>query len=333
MEDLISVIVPVYNVEKYINRCIDSIINQTYKNLEIILVDDGSQDSSGQICDDYSKKDSRIKVIHKENNGVSSARNTGLDNVTGEWIAFIDADDWIEKNYCEMLINEKQKDIDIIGCGYKRVNGNSVKRINYDNKTIMFDNIEFINKLLNVQNGYGFVHTKLYRRSLIGNIRFDVKLRVAEDALFNIQIASNTNKIKIINHDLYDYRINTNSAVRLYDEKYDEKYLSAMRKCSLYINENYSNNIEIMSNLNNFIAYHILLIAVNYCYNTQNPAKNKQLLLKDICNKELFKKAIKESNYNELSATRKITLFTLKHNLYILTGMICRIRQIQLRGK
>ena len=105
MEDLISVIVPVYNVEKYLNKCIDSIINQTYKNLEIILVDDGSQDSSGKICDEYTKKDNRIKVIHKENGGVSSARNIGLNNATGEWIAFIDADDWVDEEYLQTLFN------------------------------------------------------------------------------------------------------------------------------------------------------------------------------------------------------------------------------------
>ena len=115
--NLISIIVPIYNVEKYLKKCIDSIINQTYKNLEIILVDDGSPDNCGKICDEYAKKDNRIKVIHKENGGVSSARNVGVENATGEYIGFVDSDDYIEKDMYEVLINNLKKenaDISII---------------------------------------------------------------------------------------------------------------------------------------------------------------------------------------------------------------------------
>lgn len=102
-EKLISIIVPVYNVEKYLKECIDSVISQTYKNLEIILVDDGSTDKSGEICDEYSKKDSRIKVIHKENGGLSDARNVALDIAKGEYIGFVDSDDYVEKDMFETL--------------------------------------------------------------------------------------------------------------------------------------------------------------------------------------------------------------------------------------
>ena len=103
--DLISIIVPVYNVEKYIHECVDSIINQTYKNIEIILVDDGSPDNCGKICDEYAKKDNRIKVIHKPNGGLSDARNHGIDVANGEWLMFIDSDDWIEPNMAEKLLH------------------------------------------------------------------------------------------------------------------------------------------------------------------------------------------------------------------------------------
>ncbi len=106
MEDkLISIIIPVYNVERYLRECIDSIIAQTYKNLEIILVDDGSSDKSGEICDEYSKKDSRIKVIHKKNGGLSDARNVALDIAKGDYIGFIDSDDYIEKDMFQILYN------------------------------------------------------------------------------------------------------------------------------------------------------------------------------------------------------------------------------------
>ena len=105
----ISVIVPVYNVEKYLNDCIDSIINQTYKNIEIILVDDGSNDSSGSICDEYAKKDNRVRVIHKVNGGLSSARNAGLDEVTGDYVMFCDSDDMFLPTSCEVMFEEIEK--------------------------------------------------------------------------------------------------------------------------------------------------------------------------------------------------------------------------------
>ena len=118
-QPLISVIVPVYNVENYLPRCLDSIINQTYTNLEILLVDDGATDNSGKLCDEYAQKDNRIRVFHKENGGVSSARNMGLDNATGEYIAFVDSDDYIDKCMYEIMLNSSvQNNADIVVCGY-----------------------------------------------------------------------------------------------------------------------------------------------------------------------------------------------------------------------
>ena len=117
MDSLVSVIVPVYKVEKYLSKCLDSIVNQTYKNLEIILVDDGSPDNSGKICDEYAQKDSRIKVIHKENGGLSSARNAGLDIATGEYIAFADSDDSVHLDFVEKLYRAiKEENADIACC-------------------------------------------------------------------------------------------------------------------------------------------------------------------------------------------------------------------------
>lgn len=117
---LISVIVPVYNVEKYIRRCVDSILSQTYKNLEILLVDDGSNDLSGEICDEYAGTDKRVRAFHKKNGGLASARNFGLENVMGEYVSFVDSDDWIEKNtysYCLDLINNENCKVDVVQFG------------------------------------------------------------------------------------------------------------------------------------------------------------------------------------------------------------------------
>lgn len=119
---LISIIIPVYNVERYLNKCLDSIINQTYKNLEIVLVDDGSTDRSGLICDDYAAKDNRVIVLHKENSGVSEARNIGLKHSTGEFIGFVDGDDYVDRQMYELLLERLESDnSDMAACNYLQV--------------------------------------------------------------------------------------------------------------------------------------------------------------------------------------------------------------------
>ena len=326
---LISVIIPVYKVEKYLDKCIDSVINQTYNNLEIILVDDGSPDNCPKMCDEYAKKDKRIKVIHKENGGVGSARNKGIEKSTGDYITFVDSDDWIEKEFIhEMLDIANKYKVDYVTCGYYRVYESKKEIINGNLEEIVIDSKEYVNKLLNVQNGYGFVHMKLIKKTKISNLRFEEKLVVGEDALFNIELCKHINKAVILNKSLYNYFFNSNSVVRKYDEKYVDKYLNSMKYMSEYIEKNY-NNIETIINLYNYIVYHVMLICVNYCYHPKN--NNKYKSLKKVCNIELFNEAIKKSNYNELSLTRKVTLFTLKFKLYFLTAIICKIRQYQFR--
>ena len=329
MEDLISVIVPIYNVEKYLNKCIDSIINQTYKNLEIILVDDGSPDNSGNICDEYSKKDNRIKVIHKENGGVSSARNVGINNATGNWISFIDSDDWIEENYFEILLNKaKNENADIVICGYNRIWRNKVEIINKVSKDTIYNNKEYLINSLNPQMGFGYGPMKITKRECIGQVLFDENLVVGEDALFNLKISKNIKKAVFCNQVLYNYRNNENSAVKRFDLSYADKYLKSMISSKKYIFDNYKEK-EIIQRYYNFVAFHVMLVAVNYCYHPNNEIKNKRKLLKEICEIEEFKEGIRKSNYEGISLTRKITLFTLKHKMYLITQMICEFRQLQ----
>lgn len=331
MEDLITVIIPVYNAEKWIEKCIKSVINQTYKNLEIILVDDGSTDDSLTICNKFLEKDRRIKVIHTENRGVSSARNEGLNNSQGKWIAFVDADDWIEKNFCEKLIKEiKESNSDVALCGYKRVTEENYESINTNGENEVIDKKIYIEKVLNPQTAYGFCHMKIINRSLIENIRFEKSIVVGEDALFNLMIAKNIKRAIFIKEPLYNYKINLNSTVKKFDENYVEKYLKSMQIIKEYVEKNYKDK-NVIQNFYNFIAFHVMLIAVNYCYHPDNQEKRKINLLKNICNIKEFKEGIKKSNYNNLSITRKITLYTLKHKLYIFTELICRIRQKQNR--
>ena len=333
-KDLISVIVPIYKVEKYLSRCVDSIINQIYKNLEIILVDDGSPDNCGMICDEYAKKDNRIKVFHTKNEGVSSARNLGIKNSTGYWICFVDSDDWIERDFCLKLINSIQENCaDIVLCGYNRVTGKNKEKINSNGKSQIINGREYLIKCLNPQTNYGFCHMKLIKKKAIDEIRFNKKLKVGEDALFNIEISSNVNTAIFIKENLYNYRINIYSTVRKFDIQYVDKYLNAIKITSSYLKRNYELDKEILQNFYNFVAFHVMLIAVNYCYNPENKLRKKISEFSKICDIPEFKEGITKSNYNNLSITRKVTLFTIKHKLYFITQIICKIRQIQNRKK
>lgn len=327
MNDLITIIIPVYNGEKYLNKCLDSIINQTYKNLEIIIVNDGSTDNTKKICDEYIKKDNRIKVINKKNEGVSAARNDGIEASAGKYISFVDADDFIEKEFAEKMLDILIKyDAKYVTCGYKRVYDDHTEFVNNDLSEMVVTKDEYIKKLLNVQNGYGFVHMKLIEKDILKNVRFNKELKVGEDALFNIMLCENVDKVVIYNNPLYNYYFNSNSVVRKFDDNYSNKYLLSMQCMFNYIKEKYDVNV----NLYNYIAYHVLLVSVNYCFHPLNKNKGTKLL-KSVCNIPLYKEAIKKSNFNDLSLTRKISLFTLKHKLYILMGLICKVRQHQFK--
>ena len=189
----ISVIVPVYNTEKYLNRCIDSILAQTFTDFELLLIDDGSTDSSGKICDDYAAKDSRVKVLHKENGGVSRARNLGIDNAQGEYLSFIDSDDYIRPEMYEKLA----KIIDIYGvdlvCSNLEQNGKVLANKTPQNRVI--DKQEIHYKILpyfteNDTLGAGGYTTMLIKRSVLekGSVRFYEDFAFQEDTMFMINV-------------------------------------------------------------------------------------------------------------------------------------------------
>lgn len=254
---LISIIIPVYNVEKYLVQCLESVINQTYKNLEILLIDDGSTDSCVEICDAFANKDSRIKVIHKVNGGLSDARNYGLDISNGEYVAFVDSDDWLEPNMYELMLYElKRSNSDIVVCGLFR---------EYADKTLIEKDIErkkcYESKdaLMNLLDG-STIHdhswSKLYKKDLFDNIRFPVG-KTYEDIRTTYRLFMQASLITQIPTALYHYRQRKNSIIRsgitegklewvesienlmfdkeLSDEKYQQiiKYRLVKTKCSL----------------------------------------------------------------------------------------------------
>ena len=212
---LISVIIPAYNAGQYFNHCIESIVNQTYKNLEIIIIDDGSTDDTPKLCDEWAEKDSRIIVIHKKNGGASSARNSGLDSATGEYITFVDADDYLDLDMYEIMLNELiENNADAARCGIVREADDGSTEDwgtgNYDIRVV--DNKQL---LADVGEALGILPVspcnKLYKAECIGDIRFDTKYKFAEDTLFNFMVAGNIKKMVYHDVNRYHYIFNTNS--------------------------------------------------------------------------------------------------------------------------
>lgn len=216
MEELITIIVPIYNSEKYIERCIKSLINQTYKNTEIILVDDGSKDNSLKICKEYAKQNLRIKIIHKDNEGVSSARNKGIKNSNGKYILFIDADDYIEANALEELskiIEEYHPDL-IRFQGIKEYLGKSIgenKLSRYGFLDIEKNKTEILKNFFNKKEFSNVIYIA-YKTEVIKNLEFDTRFKWAEDWLFTFDTLLNSKTIYITDEKLYHYFINSESA-------------------------------------------------------------------------------------------------------------------------
>lgn len=312
-KDLISVIVPVYNVEKYLPQCIDSILNQTEKNLEIILVDDGSLDNSGKICDEFSKKDDRIIVIHKKNNGLSSARNAGLEIARGNYIGFVDSDDWLDKTMYEVLLKLlKENNSDISCCDFfKTANSNdSIPHI--DNEIInSYNNIESLNNFYNgLYTQTVVAWNKLYKRELFKDISYPVG-KIHEDEGTTYKLYYKANKITYTNRPLYYYRITPNSITT---SKFNKKRLDII--------DVYDEKVKFIKNINNEEIYSktlkwYLFKLINCYFECSNNIENNTEYLTLINQKvsETYKSYI-QSDKKQLHWIILFSIFKINPKLY-----------------
>lgn len=219
MNSIISIIVPLYNAEKYIEKCLNSIIKQTYIHIEIIIVDDGSTDMSGKIADKYALEDSRIKVIHQSNQGVSVARNNGLKSVSGEFVTFVDSDDWIELNMLECLYMESQREkSDIVICGWLEEKGDTKqeKVLGIKEDTLSLNQVNNMKNLIEYSIGNDFGSwAKLFRTEVIlkNSIFFPENIPLGEDYIFILRFLTYAKTASFLNSPLYHYRFVENSAV------------------------------------------------------------------------------------------------------------------------
>lgn len=261
MKNLVSIIVPIYKVEDYLKKCVDSLINQTYKDIEIILVDDGSPDNCPKLCDEFALRDSRVKVIHKINGGLSSARNAGLDVCNGDFVMFIDSDDFVSENMVETLLNNYEKTkADIIVCDYYLVYGDNLKIQKHYKKNKIVSGIDKYKMLYKSRYAIPSLvaWNKLYKIHIFDKIRYD-NGKLHEDEFIICKLLNSANQVSYITDKLYFY-VQRNGSIM---SKFNTKSFDKIEAFDLRINF-FANN-----GLNELIdeAKYQKLLACKYCLN------------------------------------------------------------------
>lgn len=331
MSDLISIIVPIYNGEKYLKKCIESILTQTYSNLEVILINDGSKDNSRNICDEFSKNDERVIVIHKENEGVARARNDGVHRATGKYIAFVDSDDFIEKDMIETLYNTLiEKKVDCVKGNYDIITNNGT----IQNNELILDKYygkddinEFVYELLS-ENVKSFLWLLLIKKECIKD-NFNEKLFLYEDVNFYISFLGNINSIYVFSKVIYHYVITENSLSRDTSKMYSKidnlKLANSILKDTLkkYKFDNEENIKAIDTRIiTNIINYYY------YIYKTNNKLKEIINSFEENRKNNEFIKMLENYDESILSKKEKIFNDCLINKKYFRFWVLCKIKNI-----
>lgn len=317
MKDLISIIIPIYKVELYIDKCIESILKQTWKNIEVILVDDGSPDKCGQICDEYAKKDTRIKVIHKDNGGLSDARNAGVEVATGNYIGFVDSDDWIDENFYEQLIDKMKKTgADIVAAGVKKVWEDGKMEIMTPFQEIQLSNQEAMKAIIEESFLKQPVWYKLYRAD-VAQVKFK-KGVLHEDNYWSYQVIAKANKVVVMPEPYYYYRQRSNSIM---SSQYSEKRLAAID--SKVQRQNFL--LQEYPELTDLGCMEMLFAA---CYQgiliRKNTEKEKRKELFEKIKKMIMEYELSKEGYEKLKITHKIWYKIIRKDF----EFACCIRQL-----
>lgn len=336
-QDKISVIVPVYRCEKYIRKCIESILEQEYNNFELLLVLDGISDTSNVICYEYQQKDPRVSVIEKENEGVSSARNKGIDEATGDWIAFVDSDDWLDPNYLSTLLSVASNNkVDIAICSYF---------VEYENKSIpesffkfnkhLFDKSEIDELLINCWVPYGFGNDKistnvgvpwgkLYKTKFIkeNQIRYVFGLNRMQDMVFNLYAFIAADGIVYKNISLYHYLKSSGASTVAYRSDFYSTIETINKEVYKFINDNEKKSIERF-----FYSKNVLLLIemIKLQYIPREARMSFQQKINDIkikINSKIFSNALEGYDSALLSRNQNILAFLMKHRCIILAYLL-----------
>ena len=325
-DKLISIIVPVYNVEKYLKKCVYSILNQSYKNLEVILVNDGSTDNSGKICDELSREDSRIKVYHKDNGGLSDARNYGVAKANGEYVGFVDSDDYIDQYMYENLYKAiREYNTQIAECGITRVYKNNKLRPHYDGEeySLVVDREGYLKEYLENRKVYGAAVCKLLSIDLAKVLKFPDG-KVYEDVFYTLELLKKVDKYTLISGNYYYYYIRGNSITTKTFSSRDMDYIEIIDKIGEYTLNNYTklkeklfirqgfaylsifNQIIQLNDYRQIPEYSILIgklknIRSNIIFNKLAPKSLKIAIILLNINERLYKKVLKKYQKYEVN--------------------------------
>ncbi len=298
---LISIIIPVYNNKQYLAECIESVINQTYSNLEIIVVDDGSTDGSSEILDTYGKQDKRIKVIHQENGGVSAARNTGLDIAKGDYIGFVDSDDYCVSTMYEQLLGVATKEsADVVICTFVG------DKKDVDNSSIIFNGKDAVVEMNRGLLFMGHLPNKLLKKELISDFRLNEHITILEDLLFLNYVLLGAKKVVFTNEELYYYRDNGESALR--NSMFKSSYLSRLEAASeivTFFEKDLPENV-YWAKKNLFDSYYLVVDKITCSSN----CKEYKLELKNAI--KMYRKLFDKSYLDGLSNISRLFYLTLK---------------------
>lgn len=331
-KDLISVVIPMYNSEKSIDRCIKSIINQSYKNIEIIVIDDGSTDNSKKICEKLAMKDSRIKVLTQTNSGVATARNNGMKEAKGKYLCFIDSDDWIESKMIEICYNKLIKEkVDVIRCNMFTENGKDLQDVDITSISKKYNENEIksnlIDKILNGKLSAYVWLLLIKKNNEIKNLRFSKDIIILEDTLFYIEMLLKVKSIYVLNKRLYHYCMNEEGLTLSYTNAENKikgiiKYKKRVKK--ILIEEEIYNDErekEINTVLTNFIMH--------YIYGLYLQKKDLKKIIKDMDIKDI----LKNINLDNISLYNKIQIKNIiSENVYYMK-LLFKLKKIIKRSK
>lgn len=351
MESFVNVIVPVYKIkEEYLRPCIESLIHQNHDGYRVILVDDGSPDNCGQICDEYAERNEIITVIHQKNQGVSVARNNGMKAATSSWITFVDADDWVTEDYIATIFEttkNEARDADIVMFSYVREykGSQSEERLTVNNGYLCQSDLECVKrgafyKVIqnNKFNPYSVISlmAKIYRRSFLldNDIWYIPEARKGQDRLFNADALNSTAKIYYLNKTLYHYRCWGESRTNRYDPNITDLTLIELKELQ---NQMIKHGLE--ENTKDYINCRICTRLYScmrlYFFHNDNPApyREKIVACKEFANRSLFRNALESVKMELLSGQEKIFVQALKKDMYFLVYALVKLKSGMFRKK
>lgn len=320
----ISVIIPVYNVENFLHRCVESVLKQSLQDFEIILVNDGSQDHSGEICNDYARKDKRITVVHKNNARVSAARNDGLKMAKGKYVSFIDSDDWIEPDMFQKMYKKAEElNLDIVMCDYKKksvtddqtrtqpIRGGFYSREDIKDELfpclIMFDHIEFPPTISNWACLFKLEFLK------IKNLYYDEEIHYCEDSLLGSKAMYHANNFYYLKgHYYYNYFNNPNSTTNTYNEKKWISYLKINERLNQYFEKDYVFDFSRQLKIN---MLYFTLNALGQIKHSRRGARERENMIKDIMHHPKVRDVFKEFEFPDVSWKMKVAILMIKYRM------------------